>query len=74
MVQALACPACSATTLDVHDCESMMALGANTALFSLRCPTCGARISSIQPVPADMHGELYDAAVRVGAMGFLNAQ
>ena len=73
MVQALACPACSAAELDVRDCDSMMALNGNAALFTLCCPMCGARVSSIQPIPVEMRGELHEAAVRVGAMGFVNA-
>ncbi len=74
MVQALACPACSAARLNVLDCDSMMALNASVALFSLRCPTCGTRVSSIQPIPVELRAELCDAAIRTGAMGFLNAE
>ena len=74
MVQSLACPACSASRLDMRDCESMMALRGNLALFSVRCPTCSARISTIQPIPVEMRGEFMAAAKKVGAAGFLNAQ
>ena len=68
------CPACSASRLDVRECESMMALRGNLALFTMRCPTCSARISTIQPIPIEMRGEFIAAARKVGATGFLNAQ
>ena len=74
MVQSLECPACSASKLDVRECESMMALRGNLALFTLRCPTCLVRISTIQPIPIELRGEFHAAARKVGAMGFLNAQ
>lgn len=74
MVQTLACPSCSAAQLDVRTCDSMMALKADLALFSLRCPTCGARVSSIQPIPESLRAELRAAAQELGAMGYLNAE
>lgn len=74
MVQTLACPSCSAAQLDVRSSDSIMALKADLALFSLRCPTCGTRISSIQPIPESLRAELHAAAVEVGALGYLNAE
>lgn len=74
MVQTLACPSCSASHLDVRSSDSVMALKADLALFTLRCPTCGTRISSIQPIPDNLRAELRAAAVELGALGYLNAQ
>ena len=39
------CPACGADDLDVRAYDSLMALRADLALFTLTCPHCAARIS-----------------------------
>ena len=67
MRQSLTCPACGATDLDVRSYESMMVLRSNLALFSLSCPHCATRISSLQPIPASLRDEVMYAAIELGA-------
>lgn len=67
MIQRLSCPACKTTDLNVRTYDSMMVLRPDFALFTLRCPACGARVSALHPIPADMREEVQYAAVQVGA-------
>ena len=45
------CPACGADDLDVRAYDSLMALRADLALFTLTCPHCAARISALLTIP-----------------------
>lgn len=67
MRQSLKCPACGASDLDVRAYDSMMVLRPDLALFSLSCPHCATRISSLQPIPASLRDEVMFAAVELGA-------
>lgn len=67
MSQCVTCPGCGATDLDVCDYESMMVLREDLALFSLRCPVCGAKLSSMQRIPQRLSEEVRFAAIEVGA-------
>lgn len=61
------CPGCGKTDLDVCDYESMMVVRADLAMFTLRCPSCGAQVSSMQPIPLQLREEVRYAAIEVGA-------
>lgn len=63
----LRCPACGEKDLDVCNYESMMVLRNDIALFTLRCPKCAARISSVQTIPLALREEVRFAAIEVGA-------
>lgn len=63
----ISCPQCRAEGLDVHEYESMIVITESHALYTLRCPVCGARISSVRPIPQDMIDEVNYAAIEVGA-------
>lgn len=63
----LTCPACGAVDLDVCDYDSMMVLRKDTAFFSLRCPHCGAAVSSVHAIPVQLREEIKFAAIEVGA-------
>ena len=63
----LTCPACGCTRLDLRAYKSMMVLGEEHALFSLRCPECATTISTMQVIPAELRSEVEDAAMRAGA-------
>lgn len=63
----MTCPDCNIDNLDVHQYESMMVINATHALFTVRCPRCGARVSSMRQIPADMREEVQYAAIEVGA-------
>lgn len=67
MSQPMSCPACGEAGLDVAAYDSMMVLRPELALFSLTCPRCGAKVSSLQPIPAGLREEVRFAAIEVGA-------
>lgn len=67
MSQAITCPACGESGLDVAGYDSMMVLRPELALFALTCPRCGTKVSSLQPIPADLREEVRFAAIEVGA-------
>lgn len=67
MAVGLSCPACGERNLDVCGYESMMVLRSDIALFTLRCPKCGARVSSVQTIPLALREEVRFAAIEVGA-------
>ncbi|MCI8424860.1 MAG: UDP-N-acetylmuramoylalanyl-D-glutamate--2,6-diaminopimelate ligase [Adlercreutzia sp.] len=63
----LTCPACHGAELDVRTFDSMMVLRRDLALFTLTCPQCAARISSLQPIPPSLREEVQFAAIELGA-------
>lgn len=63
----IACPTCRESTLDVTRFDSLMALKSDVALFSLRCPACGAKVSTIQSIPLSLRGQVAEAAAKVHA-------
>lgn len=67
MAANLTCPACGATDLDVCEYDSMMVLSKDAALFSLRCPQCGAKVSSVHAIPVQLREEVKFAAIEIGA-------
>ena len=67
MSQPVVCPACGASDLDVCRYDSMMVVRADLAMFTLRCPACGAKVSSMQTIPSQLYEEGRFAAIEVGA-------
>lgn len=67
MSHGVTCPGCGASGLDVCAYESMMVVRADLAMFTLRCPKCGAKVSSMQPIPQRLCEEVRFAAIEVGA-------
>jgi rRNA maturation protein Nop10 len=67
MAAIVKCPVCGATDFDLHRYDSMMVLCSQLALFNLRCPSCGASVSSVCSIPADLAGDIESAASEVGA-------
>ena len=61
------CPNCGAVDLDVHGYESMIVVTAESALFTVRCQSCGTRVSGLRLIPADMLEVVQYAAIEVGA-------
>ena len=45
----------------------MIVVTAVHALFTMRCPQCGARVSGLHPIPDELHDEVQFAAIEVGA-------
>ncbi len=67
MGELLTCPECREASIDFHAYESMIVVAKDYALFTMRCPACGARVSSMQAIPEDMREEVRYAAIQVGA-------
>ena len=67
MAYKLTCPACAQGPFNLADYESMMVLRSDLALFSLRCPHCKTRISTLQPIPPSLMDAVRRAADRIGA-------
>ncbi|OUO87005.1 UDP-N-acetylmuramoylalanyl-D-glutamate--2,6-diaminopimelate ligase [Gordonibacter sp. An230] len=67
MSKGVSCPACGIEGLDVCRYEAMMVVRADLALFTLRCPRCGAVVSSMQRIPSELREEVRFAALEVGA-------
>ena len=67
MRKGFCCPSCGERNLDVCTYDTMMVLSSDVALFTLRCPGCGARLSSVQTIPLALREEVRFAAIEVGA-------
>ena len=67
MGKGLTCPACKAADIDVCHYDSMMVLRKDLALFSVRCPHCGAVVTGVQGIPRQLREEVRFAALEVGA-------
>lgn len=63
----LVCPSCSKRDLNLLNYSSLMVLKPDLGLFTIQCPTCSARISTIQPIPEELAGSVALAALEVGA-------
>lgn len=63
----LHCPKCGCEELDVRKYESMVVVSRDHALFTMSCPSCGTRVSSMQPIPIEMRELVRYAAIEVGA-------
>lgn len=63
----LQCPNCAATGFRLEDYESMIVIALDYAMFTLSCPQCGARVSSVCEIPESLHDEIQFAAIEVGA-------
>ena len=63
----LICPACGAKNLDVRHYDAMMVLSPDLALFTVRCPHCKTKISTMRPIPEQLRNEVRYAAMEVGA-------
>ncbi len=69
----LVCPNCGSAGLNVREYDSMIVITPDCALFTLRCPSCGACVSNLLGIPEDMRDEVQFAAIEVGAgMGRAN--
>ena len=61
------CPHCSCADLKLGHYESMIVITEQFALFTIRCPHCGTRVSTVRPIPDELHDEVCFAAIEVGA-------
>lgn len=61
------CPACGAIDLDVCQYDSMIVVSNDLAMFTLTCPHCATKVSSVQPIPLALRQEVRYTAIEVGA-------
>ena len=61
------CPRCASRELDPCNFESMIVIARDHALFTMHCPSCGARVTSIQAIPPELKQTVLDAARSIGA-------
>ena len=67
VASSLTCPACKMADLDITAYESMMVLRPDLALFTLQCPLCRDRVSTLQTIPTTLQDDVRHAADAVGA-------
>jgi len=67
MADRLQCPQCAAPIIDVRDYESMIVVSRGHALFTMRCPACSARVSTLAAIPSELLADVETAALEVGA-------
>lgn len=61
------CPSCGARTLSLFEYVSLMALRVDLGLFTIECPQCQTKVSSIQPIPPQLQKEVVRTAAEVNA-------
>lgn len=62
----LTCPSCGMRDLNLLNFDTLMVIKQGIGMFTIECPTCSERVSSIQPIPIDLFGEVEAAAVEMG--------
>ena len=63
----LDCPACGVRDLNLLNYTGLMVIRSDLGLFTLTCPNCSQKISSIQPIPEELASEVREAAAEIGA-------
>ncbi|MCI9627816.1 MAG: UDP-N-acetylmuramoylalanyl-D-glutamate--2,6-diaminopimelate ligase [Eggerthellaceae bacterium] len=63
----MVCPSCGLSTLNLFEYSSLMALRQDLGLFTVECPNCQSKISSIQPIPLQLQKEVVRVANEVNA-------
>ena len=59
------CPACGAQDFDLARYESMMVLNSKYALFTLSCPHCSTKVSSVCAIPSFLRPDIEVAALNL---------
>lgn len=63
----ITCPSCGIGKLNLFDYTSLMVIRPELGLFSMVCPECQTKISSMQPIPPSLFDEIRSAAASVDA-------
>lgn len=63
----LFCPSCGTRDLNLANFTSLMVLKDRVGLFTIMCPTCHAKVTSIQAIPDELAPTVAEAAEAVGA-------
>ncbi len=65
--QILICPSCGARDLNLLDYASLLVLKPHVGLFTIQCPSCQAKVTSIQAIPQELDGTIDQAAQMLDA-------
>ncbi len=65
--QIMVCPSCGTRDLNLANYASLLVLKPHLGLFTIQCQNCDAKVSSIQPIPAELEEQVDRAAERLGA-------
>lgn len=63
----MVCPACGMRDLNLMDHVSLLVLKPHVGLFTLQCPSCQAKVTSIQPIPPELDPVVERAAQKLNA-------
>ena len=63
----LDCPSCGMHDLNLLNYSALMVIRNGLGLFTLTCPNCSNKISSIQPIPPELSEEVEQVAREIGA-------
>lgn len=63
----LVCPRCGMRDLNLLNYSSLMVVRQDLGLFTIVCPNCSERVTSIQAVPDELACEIELAATEIGA-------
>lgn len=63
----MVCPNCGMRDLNLLNYSGLMVIRPDLGLFTMDCPNCNEKISSIQPIPEELMGEVTSIADEIGA-------
>ncbi len=63
----MVCPACGMRDLDLQSYASLLVLRPHVGLFTLECPSCQAKVTSIQAIPTELDATVSEAAKKLNA-------
>lgn len=61
------CPNCGMRNLNLLNYSGLMVIRPDLGLFTIDCPNCNEKLSSIQPIPEILHEEVIQIADSIGA-------
>lgn len=63
----LDCPTCGMRDLNLLNYSALMVIRKDLGLFTMTCPNCSQKVSSIQSIPPELREEVEEVAVQIGA-------
>lgn len=63
----LDCPSCGMHDLNLLNYSALMVIRKDLGLFTMTCPNCSQKVSSIQSIPPELKEEVDQAALEIGA-------
>lgn len=63
----LDCPTCGMRDLNLLNYSALMVIRRGLGLFTMTCPNCSQKVSSIQPIPEELNDEIRAVSAEIGA-------